>query len=157
MLRLPSISPRPSVPCHIKHLLTFLFPRSVAEAEKAAKEKNEGWSSGGEGSDGGVPVLPTPPTKKAERLGGPASNSSRPQAPKGSAWDNERPAWDPSKYGRWGKGGSENAGASRGRGRGTLGSFNAWAYPPSSSTAPSKPEETFEERMKKLGVSVQKP
>ena len=40
---------------------------SVKEATLAAWEKEEGWSSGGEKSDGGAPVAPTAPKSVAKK------------------------------------------------------------------------------------------
>jgi len=40
---------------------------SVKEATLAAWEREEGWSSGGENSDGGAPITPSPPTPSTKK------------------------------------------------------------------------------------------
>ena len=59
----------------------LIFPRSVKEAKQNALEREEGWSSGGDNSDGGAPIAPFHPgTKKPLSL--PAKKG--PQCHKGS-------------------------------------------------------------------------
>ncbi|KAI9050016.1 hypothetical protein LZ554_006161 [Drepanopeziza brunnea f. sp. 'monogermtubi'] len=93
---------------------------SVKEATEAAVEKEEGWSSGGENSDGGapIPIASQPKVKKSQserrnQNAGPwtaAPPSATSTTTNNSSWTSvsQRGPWVPSATSQWGQGTARN-------------------------------------------------
>ena len=61
--------------------IILIFCRYVKEARQAALEREEGWSSGGEDSDGGAPIVPSAPGTKKPVLQQPKKNAQYVEGP----------------------------------------------------------------------------
>lgn len=68
--------------------------RSVKEAAEAALDKEQGWSSAGENSDGGMPVTPVPSVPGSKKGSSGAQNRNNNNGSKGSPKYSEGP-WRP--------------------------------------------------------------